>query len=436
MTDSLTADNRNDTGRHQRRGYSVRRQFAWVSLGRVAAALIQAATIIVVARNASVAEFGVFSAAYGVIIVAPVIYDLGLSLFVTQERAKTPESPLIRGALRVNGFIAVIVLALGVLICLALAPVTDGYSLVFAPYVVWMVTERNANTWLAVAFADGDAWLNMTNLVARRTFTLVALIGLVALGVGPVLAFGLAAATAGAGSLLAVRLYVRRRLHVAPSRDTRQILRNSIAFWGYQMAGQLRNLDVLVATMTIGPTQAGLYGAGARITGPLRILPDALAAALLPAASRANFRPSPKLLRQIGLFSLVATAFGIVGVLIVPFVAEPVLGPQYAAAELVIQLTVLGLPFASLVSVQASLLQGVGLKAYVTRVAFAGTALCLIGVAVGGVLGSGAVGAMIGYTVGVVAQAGILTTRAWMLVRQTAQTDPAQTDPVPAAADG
>jgi O-antigen/teichoic acid export membrane protein len=257
MTDSLTGDNKNDTGHHQRRGYSVRRQFAWVSLGRVAAALIQAATIIVVARNASVAEFGVFSAAYGVIIVAPVIYDIGLSLFVTQERAKSPDSPLIRGALRVNGFIAAIVLGVGLITCLALVPATDGYSLVFTPYVVWMVTERNANTWLAVAFADGDAWLNMTNLVTRRIFTLVALVGLVALGVGPVLAFGLAAAVAGAGSLLAVRLYVRRRLHVPPSRDTRQILRNSIAFWGYQMAGQLRNLDVLVATMAIGPTHPG-----------------------------------------------------------------------------------------------------------------------------------------------------------------------------------
>jgi hypothetical protein len=119
----------------------------------------------------------------------------------------------------------------------------------------------------------------------------------------------------------------------------------------------------------------------------------------------------------------------VVGVLLVPFVAEPVLGPQYGAAEVVIQLTVLGLPFASLVSVQASLLQGVGLKAYVTRVAFIGTAICLAGVAVGGLLTGGAVGAMIGYTVGLVAQAGILTTRAWMLVRQTAQADAAQANP-------
>lgn len=416
MTDSLTADKRNDAGPPKLGRYSVRRQFAWVSLGRIMAALIQAVTIIVVARSATVNEFGIFSAAYGVVIVAPVLYDLGLSLFVTQERAKNPDSPLIRGAIRINGFIAIVVLIAGLLGCLALAPVTDGYSLVFAPYVVWTVTERNAGTWLAVAFADGDAWLNMTNLVVRRAFTLAALSGLVALDVDPVLAFGLAAATAGSGSLLVARLYVRRRLHVAPSRDARRVLRSAMAFWGYQMAGQLRNLDVLLAAAIIGATQAGLYGAGARITGPLRILPDALAAALLPAASRKGFRPTRRLLRQIALFSVVSTAFGIVGVLVVPIVAEPVLGPQYAAAELVIQLTIIGLPFASLVSVQASLLQGVGLKAYVTRVAFIGTGFCLAGVAVGGVLG-GAVGAMIGYTIGVVAQAGILTARTWLMVR-------------------
>jgi O-antigen/teichoic acid export membrane protein len=395
-----------------------------VSLGRIAAALIQAGTVVLVARNATTSEFGVFAAAYGVVIVAQVLSDFGLSTFITQERSRSIDSPLIRGAIRLNGIIAFLALLGGLLACVALAPFTDGYSLIFIPYVVWTLAERNAAVWLAVAFADGDAWLNMTNLVARRLLTLVGLLALVALGVDAVLAFGIAAAVAGVCSLVVARLYVRRRLRGGASRDSRAILRSSIPFWSNLIAGQLRNLDVLVAGVSIGATQAGLYGAGARITGPLRILPDALASALLPAASRENFRPSPRLLRQIGVFSLVATAFGVVGVLVVPYVVQPLLGAQYAGAEAVIQLTVLGLPFASLVSVEASLLQGLGLKAYVARVAFAATALCLCGVAVGGLLG-GAVGAMIGYTAGVLGQAIVLTGKTWLVVRDPAPRVPA-----------
>ena len=242
----------------------------------------------------------------------------------------------------------------------------------------------------------------------RRLMTLSGLMLLIVFGTAPVAAFGLAAATASVCSLIFARLYIRRRILPTTAVPTRAILRLSFPFWFNSVAGQLRNLDALIVGAVGGTTHAGLYGAGARILGPLRLLPAALAAALLPAASRESFRVSPKLIRQMALFALLATVTGLGGAMIAPLVVHHLLGTAYAGADLVIQLAIVGLPFASLVALFAAILQGIGKQSFVASIAFASTVACLCGVAIGTLLG-GAVGAMIGYCVSTVLHAAVLS---------------------------
>ncbi|MET9018454.1 lipopolysaccharide biosynthesis protein [Actinopolymorpha sp. NPDC004070] len=394
----------------ERHAYSVKRQFVWASIGRIAAALIQAVTVVVLARHAAPKEFGIFAAAYGAVIVAQALIDMGLSTLTIKERSRSRNSPIVWNALRLNGRITLIAVLSGVTLCIVLAISTGTPSLIFIPYVIWAVAERNGDAWLTISFADGDANINMTNLILRRLMTLAGLMLLIAFGTAPVVAFGLAAATASVCSLVFARLYIRRRILPTAAVPTRAILRLSFPFWFNSVAGQLRNLDALIVGAVAGTTHAGLYGAGARITGPLRLLPDALAAALLPAASRDSFRVSPKLIRQMALFALLATVIGLGGVMIAPLVVHHLLGTAYAGAELVIQLAIVGLPFASLVALLAAILQGIGKQSFVAGIAFAATVTCLCAVAIGALLGA-AVGAMIGYCVSTVLHAAVLSVK-------------------------
>lgn len=393
------------------RRYRVGGQFAWVSGGRILAALIQALIMLVLVRAVSPAEFGFFAAVYGVLTVVQTFFDFGLPTLVVRERAKKANPALVTAALHLNNGLS---LAMGMMLVVViglLGFVVDPQFFLLLPLGVWAAAERNADAWLGVIFADGDARINTTNLVSRRIGNLALFSVLIfSTGIDPVLAFGVSSAVAACASWVFAHLYVRTRLAPAERISPTVLMRMSYPYWINSVATQARNLDATIIGFVAGTAQAGFYAAAARLTSPLRILPTSLASVLLPASATRNSSNMRGLLRLVAYVVGGMAAFYLVLGLAVPFVVPVVLGEAYAGAIPALQITAVGLVFAAAASLLGSLLQGVGLKHYVAGTAVLTTVVCLAGVGIGGFLW-GAIGAAAGLAFSYLIQSIVLVTR-------------------------
>jgi O-antigen/teichoic acid export membrane protein len=135
-------------------------QFFWVSGGRVVAALIQAAIMLLLVRAVSPSEFGFFAAVYGVMTVAQTFFDFGLPTLVIRERARQSNAGIVTAALRLNNSLSVALGVLLVSVTAVLGLLVDERFFLLLPLGVWAAAERNADAWLGVIFADGDARVN------------------------------------------------------------------------------------------------------------------------------------------------------------------------------------------------------------------------------------------------------------------------------------
>lgn len=363
---------------------ALARQFVWVSGGRIVAALLQAASLILVSRLLPVSDFGHLAAFLGVTTLVQVIIDFGVGTLVTRERAAKPDNPVVAAALR---FTNVSSMALTAILLLGLS----GAALVFSdaywqmlPLAVWAAAERNADTRLSVAFADGDVQINVINLLSRRTLALIMFVVATAFDVPPILAFSLSAALAAMGSATFAQRWVRRR--VANSREVgfSEVLRMARPYWVTGIATQARNLDVVVVGALAGATQVGLYSSGSRLVSPLRILPQSLATILLPASARTQ-QSARALWSLLRLTVVVVAGMSLVYAAIwfaVPFFVDDVLGSAYSEATPVIRIIVAGLPLAATVSMLNSILQGRARSKDVAMASSSTTVACLIGIAV------------------------------------------------------
>ncbi|MFB2555283.1 oligosaccharide flippase family protein [Herbiconiux liangxiaofengii] len=385
-------------------------QFAWVSAGRIVAALLQAFSLILIARSLVPAEFGVLSAVLGLATVLQTAIDMGVSTFTTRERAANPESGAVATALRFNTLSSLVLTAISLIALATVAIVANPLYWLMLPLAFWVSGERNADARLTVAFADGDAKINVFNLLGRRLFAILAFLGMLALGVEPLFAYCLSTAIAALGSSFFANQYVKRKVVVPSSITYRQLLQQSWPYWLHSVATQLRNLDVVVTSATAGAVQAGFYSAASRLTSPLRILPTSLSTVLLPAASRASARSHSikPLVRTVLVVVAIMTVLYAVLFVLIPWLVPFALGDAYAPAIPVIQIVLVGLPFAAAVSLTASLLQGQGYKHFVATTSSVTTAACLIGVAVGSIA-SGALGAAVALAGSFVLQCAILS---------------------------
>ena len=385
------------------------RQFAWVSSGRIIGALLQSVSLVLVSRLLPVSDFGHLATFLGVTTLAQVVLDFGVGSLVTRERAAKPDNPVVAAALR---FTNVSSMALTVTLLLGLS----GAALLFSdaywqmlPLAVWAAAERNADTRLSVAFADGDVQINVINLLSRRTAALGMFVAATALDVPPILAFSLSAALAAMGSATFAQRWVRRRVVNSREVGFSEVLRQSRPYWVNSMAAQARNLDVVVVGALAGATQAGLYSSGSRLMNPLRILPQSLAGILLPASARSqeSARALQSLLRLtvvvVAGMSLLYAAIWFA----VPTFVDGALGPAYVDATPVIRIIVAGLPIAAMCSMLNSILQGRGRSKDVALASSSTTVACLLGVALVSPF-YGAVGAATALSLSFVVQLGML----------------------------
>ncbi|MFL0566939.1 oligosaccharide flippase family protein [Microbacterium sp. 179-I 1D1 NHS] len=393
-------------------------QFGWVSAGRIVAALVQAGSMLLLARLISPGLFGWFAAAQGVLLIAQAASSLGLGTFIVRERARNPSGPSVYSALRLNEVTSLIFATTLAAFIAAIAPF-EPRLWPFIPLALAAACERSADVWLNVAVADGDARVNTVNLIARR-FTAAAtfLLLITVVPIDPILAFGSGSLIAAALSwMFARRFIMRRNVFDSSPTSARAILRESRPYWANSIATQVRNLDTTIVLAVTTSAQAGFYGLAARLTTPLRLLPTSLAAVVLPMAARTR-RDSLSSLVRVVLVSCICLSIFYIGVFIaIPWAIPAALGAAYSPAIPAVQVTTLGLIAAGCASILNAVLQGVGLGVFASRAAFVMTITCLGGVAAGGAA-YGALGASVGLATSYVVQASMLALRLTMYARR------------------
>ncbi|OUE27601.1 oligosaccharide flippase family protein [Clavibacter michiganensis] len=386
-------------------------QFLWVSSGKIIAALLQAAIMLLLVREVSPAQFGFFSAAYGVITIPQTLLDLGLPTLIVRERARDARDGIVTAALKLNNLFSIALSALLLVTGVFLAVAVDAQYWLLLPFALWAAAERNADAWLGVVLADGDSWINVTNLVLRRVLSLGIFVGLSTwTDTPPMLAIALAFAVAAALSWFFAHVYVSKRLVPSSQHTMSQLVSRSYPYWINSVSSQIQNLDVALTSAFAGPAQAGLYAAAARLTNPLRILPNSLATILLPAASKRTSSTIASLCKLVvGATAVFGLFYGAL-ILAMPWAVPVFLGDDYSGATFALQVTCGGLVFASASSLVSTLLLGLGLKHYVAITAVVTTFACLAGVVVGSIT-AGAAGAAIGLASAFVLQSVLLSSR-------------------------
>ncbi|MDJ0106076.1 hypothetical protein QM646_06630, partial [Rhodococcus erythropolis] len=147
-------------------------QFTGIAGGRLVGALIQALSMVLLARISGPSGFGIFAAAYGVGLVLQTILNFGFTPFLVRIRALGDQDPLIASTLefsrRAN-------LAVGALLAFtaAVAAVFEPKLWFVVPLTAWVVLDNYVETLLSLPLADGNTWQNALSLLLRRALALV-----------------------------------------------------------------------------------------------------------------------------------------------------------------------------------------------------------------------------------------------------------------------
>ncbi|WP_420181189.1 lipopolysaccharide biosynthesis protein [Paenarthrobacter sp. TA1.8] len=358
------------------------------------------------ARSSSPETVGIVMVFIAFSTVPQVVFDAGISTYVIRERALQKDSGSVPVALAHGSRLAIALAALTLVGLLLLGSLVDSTYWLMLPLSVWIASERNADLWLGLLVADGDAERNVLILVARRLMTVLVFELFILLRMDPILGFSTGMMLSAVLGIVLTRGYIRPSLGCVEPIGFQELLHRTRHFWMNSVFAQARNLDAILVSSLSGPVQAGFYSMGTRLINPLRILPDSLAGVMLPAASRGVYRAADfrkKIFIVLGgttiLFILIALAC--------PIAIPLFLGQAYQSMVPTVQVIVLGLAFGSVASIFNALLMARGHEHAVAVTTGLTTVLCILGVILGA-FAAQALGAALGAALSFVIQAAIV----------------------------
>lgn len=361
-------------------------QFSWILLGRVAAAALQAVILAILARSLGPQQFGVLAAVLGVIVLLQAGADLGMGKMVVRERSAGDSQDLLAAGLWVNArssLILCLALALGFL---SAGLSIDHMFLLMLPLAVSAAGEKNADTWLGVAIADGDTHLNSINLVSRRAVALVSFLVLNCFGFLPLLSYSVSVALAALGSVTFARRHVSR-LDLPVRASVSNTIKAARPYWINTLAVQFRNLDTGIVGIVASPVAAGFYATASKLSSPLRMLPTSLSVVILPHAARTRHRSAFSILPIVFFTGALVGLIYILLVFLVPWGLPALLGEVYRPAVVPLQIVLVGLIFAAFTSLFGAAMQGRGYSQTVAVVSVSSTIYLLLTLVVFAVVG-------------------------------------------------
>lgn len=351
--------------------------------GRIVAAFLQLATLLTFASWVTPGIFGIVSSVVAFAIIPQALFDFGIATYVIRHRAASVEDGSVSYALRLSNFISIVLSILAISAFVLLGLVLNPLFFWLIPLAVWVGAERNADIWLGVALADGDAHLNVVSLVGRRFASFLIMLTLFVRGVEPVLAFTCALAVSSTLAALIGQRKLRARLPPPVALGLLPLIRLTWPYWLHSTATQVRNVDTAIVLLVTTPVQAGLYAVASRLTGPLRILPVSLAAVVLPDVARSKGALTPNLVRGIFLMIGAMSAFYVIAGFTAPYLFEVLLSADYFMAIPAIQVVCYGLIFGAVASILASVLQARGYQRKVAASSVITSLYCVPAIAFG-----------------------------------------------------
>lgn len=374
---------------------------------RITAAVIQALTLVVIARALEPTAFALFALLFGVLQVGQAFFDGGCTQAIARHHREPSRVRAIFRAGRVLSLTAGIV-ASGALLVVAVAG-GDPIVTALVPLGPWLAAERQAEVSSMLLASWGRTGAVALGVVGRRGLVFVACLAALAHPAAVLWAFSLTSlvSSAATSTLLArsaLRLTAAGRPGIGIDRATAAML---LPYWATGLGLQVRQLDITVLTATAGVGTAAAFAPASRLIPPLRIVPTTYAQMLLARLARDSRALRPhELWWPTGVALVVFGAAALVAGPLLPVV----LGTGYASAVLPLQISLLALAPATAASILTSSAQARGATRYAATCAWTSATVSLVLVAVLG-LTLGAVGAAAATGLGFVVQATLLLVR-------------------------
>jgi O-antigen/teichoic acid export membrane protein len=280
----------------------IRRAIGWLGSGVFASALLQYVLFFAAARHLGVVDYGVFSLALTMALLAAPFCDLGTGVWLVCEGSRRPEDLLRHfGAsllLRAWTVLPVAAAALGLG---ALAGYGTAFSALFLPLFVAAVADGVGNLCASACQAQERMATSALLQVARNVLRGLALLATVLAGGGPqALALAFAAASV-LGAMPAVLVVLQRQRLPLPTRDVLPAVRRALPFGLAILATMLHaQSDVGLLRLYAGDGEVGLYHASTRFVLLLQMLPLGVAVATAPLSFRTGLlgiEPSARIYR-------------------------------------------------------------------------------------------------------------------------------------------
>lgn len=349
----------------------------------------QALTLVLLARNSGTAEFAAITITSGIAVFVCAFADLGLAGFVSKARARK-EDGLVRASLRLNRGSTLLFGALFATCTGIFAP--EGLPIALMLLGIGFFLEKNADTLLGVAIADGNKSVPTLSIVGRRAFNLLGVGVAVALGGDVALAYCASYAAGGAFAQVVGARYAGAHVSAdsAPLPVPYLVRRSAQFMWPF-LAGQSRLLDAGIVAMLTGNVSAAQYAAVTRLAQPALIIPGAIGTIMLPHAAR----QSGSYARRIAMRLVAATA--LLAVLCAPLaffgseIVHGLLGDDYSDTGASFAWSLYAILFLGVATPMTNALQGLDDETFVVRssvaLAIALLASVALGVSVAGVTG-------------------------------------------------
>lgn len=344
----------------------MRRNFLILLGARGFASVAGALAFILVGRASGVVEIGLLGAITSILNFAFVVADLGLATYVSKQRAVGNHSALV-AALRLNLISSSLSGAIFLVALIAISfflPVIPWILALLAPA---LALEKNTDTALGVAIADGSMRVVVLVNLARRITHLALVIAMLACHVEALAAYSIAAVISAIVGQLIVRVWLNRRdaKVSTTTQSLRKTLRDSSSFLISNVTANARQLDIFLVSTFAGAGASGLYAAASRIVQPFYMIPSSLASLIVPHSARLDGAGAKR------VAWMVTAAFAGVSILLSPLlffsadVAVLLLGEAFRDAGITLSVLIVTMPVVALGSPLGSVLQSQGHQRYV-----------------------------------------------------------------------
>jgi len=341
---------------------------------RALAGVAQSLIFVLLARQVPSSLLGWVSSFIAIGTFGVSVCDLGVGTLLLRVHARSAKSEKQAAILQISAY-GMLVLSAALAVIFGIA-YTGKFSWPSAILLIfWLATERNSETWLAMAIAESRHAVVAGVVLVRRLLPLGAFVILLARRFDAVFAFAIAQAIGGLIGVIIARVSLSDSFVRTPRfRSAASVIRESRPFWIAVASSQSRELETSIVSGFLGGADAGLYALGMRLIRPFQLLAVSLAQASLVAHTRDGGRRARRAASRIGLFAVAAALIALVIAQFVPWTLERVVGSQYVHASFVVQVFLVSASFISLGSPLASILQALGDERMVAQLAVSAAA--------------------------------------------------------------